>query len=244
MISKNTVLTNESLYDVFMFVRMKSQQPVNFLDYIRLRSKREFIELSKRIAGSLKTGRGSVRKNNCQLKFLEELQMFNMLPEEQICQWACKVDRIRYLRWAHERDYYWDENCVTESAFSGSLDCLIYTCNNGCPIPSYVTSYAALGGHIDCLKFLQKIGCEFTTYTIACSVWNGKLECLKWLHENGCPYDDTVTLWAAGKGYNDCLEYAIQSGFPEHANIEYHKNLHSYVESMMYDKLGTLTVSC
>jgi hypothetical protein len=100
------------------------------------------------------------------------------------------------------------------AACCGSLDCLRYAHENGCPWDAKTTSWAANAGHLDCLKYAHENGCPWNTHTTDWAADGGHLDCLKYAHENGCPWSTTTTSRAAERRQLDCLYYAYEQGCP------------------------------
>ena len=100
----------------------------------------------------------------------------------------CEKGDINTLKRLHEASVkrkekcYWSRYAFRAAAICGSLDCIKYLYENGCPFGAVATSAAAKYGHLDCLKFL---------------------------YENGCSTTVTAYNNAVNSGYTDCVEYLI-----------------------------------
>jgi len=107
----------------------------------------------------------------------------------------------------------WD--CITMeiAAKSGSIDCLKYLYENGCPVNIDICNYAAEGGHLDCLRYLHLIDMPLTEQTCLFAAYNGHKDCLEYMMKNGCTWSDLI-FEAVIKSKNlDIFVYAIQSGY-------------------------------
>lgn len=80
----------------------------------------------------------------------------------------------------------WD--CITMeiAAKNGSLDCLKYLYENGCPVNIDICNYAAEGGHLNCLRYLHRIGMPLTEKTCLSAARKSHKNCLEYLMQNGC----------------------------------------------------------
>jgi len=72
------------------------------------------------------------------------------------------------------------------AAEAGSLECLQYACENGCPVDAETMSRAALG-NLHCVKYLHSINCPWDDQATAYAAEIGALDCLQYLHQQGCP---------------------------------------------------------
>jgi hypothetical protein len=65
----------------------------------------------------------------------------------------------------------------------GSLECLKYAHEHGCPWSKYICEEAARAGYIECLKYAHEHGCSWDRlcFRVASGV------CLEYLISNSCP---------------------------------------------------------
>ncbi|CAB9524341.1 ankyrin repeat protein (Partial), partial [Seminavis robusta] len=93
----------------------------------------------------------------------------------------------------------------------GSLECLKYAHENGCPWDSHTCSFAAETGQLECLKYARGRGCPWDAWTCFYAAEGGHLDVLKWAVENGCPLEGEFVLSskvaASKKGHLDCLKF-------------------------------------
>jgi hypothetical protein len=76
---------------------------------------------------------------------------------------------------------------VVKSVEYGSLECLRYAHENGCPWHPMTTYAAAKSGSLEYLKYTHENGCPWDRWTTAHAAASGSLECLRYAYENGCP---------------------------------------------------------
>jgi hypothetical protein len=80
----------------------------------------------------------------------------------------------------------WDSITMEIAAENGSIDCLKYLYENGCPVNRDICNYAAEEGHLDCLRYLHLIDMPLTIKTCLCAAHNGHKNCIEYLLQNGC----------------------------------------------------------
>ena len=85
------------------------------------------------------------------------------------------------LKYAHEKDYPWDES----------------TCE-----------WAARGGHLEVLKYAHENGCPWNEWICHAAAGGGRWDTLKYAHEHGCPWNaERIRRLVAAKGDREMIEY-------------------------------------
>ena len=64
---------------------------------------------------------------------VEYLELFNKTDQDDLCRKIAKIGNLRWLIWAHNDGYPWDEDICSRAAENGHLDCLKYAYENECP---------------------------------------------------------------------------------------------------------------
>ncbi len=115
-----------------------------------------------------------------------------------ISQWCAWSGRLDLLVNSHKNRWLWNTSRTCElAAIKGSLECLRYAHENGCPWDSYTCTLAARSGSLECLRYAHENGCPWgKAVCSAAAIWNN-IECLKYARGNGCPWD-----------WNACRRYA------------------------------------
>jgi hypothetical protein len=129
-----------------------------------------------------------------------------------ICTNAVYTGSLECLKYAHENGCPWDEDICRIAARGGYLECLEYAHTHDCPWDKRTCASAAFFGHLECLKYAHEHGCPWNELTCEFAAAVGSLACLKYAHEHGCPWDHWTCEWASNEA---CLEYAIAHGCPQ-----------------------------
>jgi hypothetical protein len=79
----------------------------------------------------------------------------------------------------------WNATTMEIAAKNGSVDCLKYLYDNGCPVENNICDYAAEGGHVECIKYLNDVDIRITSKTCFYAAYNGHIECVEYLLQNG-----------------------------------------------------------
>ena len=80
----------------------------------------------------------------------------------------------------------WNSKTMEIAVENGSIDCLKYLYENGCPVNNDICDYAAQAGHVECLIYLHKVGIKPTSKTCFYAVYNCHIKCIEYLIQNGC----------------------------------------------------------
>eukprot|EP01113_Clastostelium_recurvatum_P050751 TRINITY_DN968_c0_g2_i1.p1 TRINITY_DN968_c0_g2~~TRINITY_DN968_c0_g2_i1.p1 ORF type:complete len:570 (-),score=58.56 TRINITY_DN968_c0_g2_i1:1326-3035(-) len=112
----------------------------------------------------------------------------------------------------------------TQAARAGSIECLKYAHQRGCPMDNATPTGAVYGGSMECLQYVyENYGWGTNMYNNACTeaASRGHYALLQYAHSHGCPLecsDGTNTYSscekAASNGHLDCLIYAHENGSP------------------------------
>jgi hypothetical protein len=117
------------------------------------------------------------------------------------------------LKCLHENGYAWSKRTCPAIAAYGSLECLKYAHEHGCPWnPTYVGDIAITCGSLECLKYAHENGCMWGAYTFDEPEQCESLECMRYAHEHGCPWCDFTCANAAVRCSLECLQYAHENG--------------------------------
>ncbi|SPN79600.1 Ankyrin repeat-containing protein [Cedratvirus Zaza IHUMI] len=103
-----------------------------------------------------------------------------------VCKHAAFHGQMEILQWAHEKEFYWNED----------------TCE-----------LAARGGHLEILKWCREQGCRWDEETCFMAAHFRHLDVLEWALDNGCPCDERVCMYAARGGHLDVLIWCIERGY-------------------------------
>lgn len=101
---------------------------------------------------------------------------------------AVKYNHVKCLERIHDVliRIPWNSITMEIAAENGSIDCLKYLYENGCPINTDICDYAADGGHLKCLEYLHKMHMPINSKTYSCAALNSHKDCLEYLIKNGC----------------------------------------------------------
>jgi ribosomal protein S8 len=140
---------------------------------------------------------------------------------------AASNDHLDCLRYLYEANYIqrWDKDTCTFAAMYGTLKCLKYAVEHGCPINEEACFKVS---HPNCKEYLKDMMCFKHSKDCIEAVKHGCLKCLKIAHNNGAPWNQesdehrkvgipyilkTCAIAAEG-GHLECLKYAHENGAP------------------------------
>lgn len=138
---------------------------------------------------------------------------------------------------------FWREEICTLAAEHGSLECLIYAREHGCPWNADVCDVALANGHEACVLYALQHDCPVPTCIKGiggriCFTHHlakaGMLTCLRVAHERGVPWDRDTCAVAAGGGHLHCLRYAYENGCPWSAWTTENAAMKGHVECLRY----------
>ena len=132
-----------------------------------------------------------------------------------------KYGNLKCLKYAHEKECYWDDETCECAAKYGKLECLKYAHENGCDWDEMTCTLAARHGHLECLKYAHENGCNWSSDAPWSAAENGHLRCLEYLYEQNCLWTADTCQQAAEKGHLECLRYAYEKGCPLPENFNY-----------------------
>ena len=128
---------------------------------------------------------------------------------------AAGVGSLVCLRYLHEHGCPWDERTHVKAVEQNQLTCLEYAHVHGCPWDASVTAAAAMShANMPCLKYLYEHGCPWDAFTITTAAAWGQLGIIRYLHEHGCPWNVDACYQAARMGDMQCLQYLHEHGCP------------------------------
>jgi hypothetical protein len=107
----------------------------------------------------------------------------------------------------------------TAETGTGSLACLTWLQEHGCPWTEGTCRAAARNGHLECLRYAHEHGCPWNDSTSMAAAEGGHLACMQYAHEQGCAWSRWSTLFAAQKGHLACLSYAWDHGAPRTPDV-------------------------
>ena len=166
-------------------------------------------------------------------------------------QFSMKYNCLEALKYFHESgSKNWYELTCTSVVEKGSLECLTYAHERGCPFDYESCDVSARYGQLECLKYIHEHGGSWTSVTCDEAAENGHVECLKYAVDNGCQclssayvecaknghlrvmqymYENTSVRWpnnacytAAQNNHMDCLKYAYDHDAPFNDRTEVH----------------------
>jgi hypothetical protein len=88
----------------------------------------------------------------------------------------------------------------------------------GCPLPTSLTFYAARCGNIDTLRWLRGHGSAFTATTFQGAAAGAQLHVLQYLRAEGCDWDTSACSTAAKLGHLVVLQWLQKQGCPWDVN--------------------------
>jgi hypothetical protein len=127
---------------------------------------------------------------------------------------AARIGSLACMRYLHDNGCPPNAAYTLAAAEAGSLECMIYAGEKGHPLWDGCTRAAASVGSLECLKYAREKGCQWTVSCTRAAARAGSLDCLKYAHENGCPWDITCTRGAAWADSLGCFKYAHENGCP------------------------------
>lgn len=147
--------------------------------------------------------------------YIEYLHANNISLENRYVH-AIEHKKVEWLKYAQDAGVPLptDPEICALAAEDGSLDCLVWLHEAGCPWDNRTCSWAASNGHLDCLQYAHTQGCPWDEDTCAFAAQNGHLECLEYAHLQGCPWDKNTFILAAIFNNLKCLQYAHTHGCP------------------------------
>lgn len=103
---------------------------------------------------------------------------------------AVKNNHVQCLKKTHDVliRIPWDAITMETAAEHGSIYCLKYLFENGCPINIDICDYTAKHGHLECLKYLHLRDMPITSKTCFYAASNGHEDCLQYLIKQGCEW--------------------------------------------------------
>lgn len=109
---------------------------------------------------------------------------------------------VECLRYAHEHGCPWDSCVPWAAATCGSLACLSYVHRCGCPWDSRVTWAAAQCGSVECPSYAHEHGCEWDGLACEAAIKGDRLRCLRYANAHGCPLADPRAAIRAAVGHD------------------------------------------
>lgn len=132
----------------------------------------------------------------------------------KVCEAAARAGSLECLQYAHQQGCPWNRFTCEAAAHGGHILCLRYAHAEGCAWDAQTCIAAAAGGHLECLRFAHEKGCRWDSHTTAAAAETGQLVCLQYAHEHQCPWGAAVAVLAAQGGFLSCLSYAHENGCP------------------------------
>ena len=138
----------------------------------------------------------------------------------EACSEAAKSRDLSLLTYLHKSNCPWDKEVIISAILAGSMECLQYAIEHGCPSPSkneagpQATQYAAKVGRIDMLEYLHQHDKAYDALTLAVAVKYGQMHCVKYLYEHHCPMDQHAMYFAAVGDNIDCMKYLHERECP------------------------------
>lgn len=194
-------LTNENIIDVFKAMNFFGGEPSTFLNYVRSRPHKELDNLLKEY------------KDEPEENEVRKLQEFNFIEDDCLCYWAGRNGHLKYLKYCYLNNYKWNEHLIDCIVESGSLECLMYAIENGCPYyKNYHHVYNAKC-NLKCLEYLLEKGCHWDASVTYSYTINGNLELLEYAVNNGCQLHWNLIEVAARTGHIKIIEWLEQKGY-------------------------------
>ena len=135
---------------------------------------------------------------------------------------------MKYLREEHHCP--WDENTTHQAVRNGSVDCLRYAHENGCPWRTQqdwrfgvdeglqdICTLAVTLGRLDCLKYVHRKGVLFHPDVLIKAV---DIECIKYARDHGAAWSKNLYHSAIVADSPALLRYLFENGCPWHGISE------------------------
>ena len=142
-------------------------------------------------------------------------QLLKVLSVSGELRWtkALQIGAAGCVRYMFERALASNLNdCCSTAAAAGSLECLRFLHERGCPVTRETCSATARNGHVHCLKYLYDQNCEWGPDTCEGSAANGHAHCLSFAIEHGCEWSDETAYIAADHGHTLALDVLCKVG--------------------------------
>lgn len=114
------ILTDEPILQVFKSIKFFDGLPLNFWDYIR---KVDISELDLLYESEYE---------EYYLNIIDLLKEVNKLHEDEICNFAAKINLVLLLEYAKTKKLKWDQNTTKIAYENSSKECLKFLFENGC----------------------------------------------------------------------------------------------------------------
>ena len=137
------IIISEDTYELPKFSVFKTNRDkVLIYDYLNAKP-----ELYK---GLLHTEDIEFYKENNLDDIAEYLELLNKTDKNHVCHNIAKIGNLRWLIWAHNDEYPWNESTCSRAAENGHLECLKYLHETDppCPWNEDTCSRAAENGHL------------------------------------------------------------------------------------------------
>jgi hypothetical protein len=140
------------------------------------------------------------------------------IVSEDIMYIACNFGHLEIVKYLDKHKLSNDESNIFALALAnatqyGYLEIVQYLYQNGYPIISGITDWAARTANLEVLKYLREIGCKWTGHEISNAIENHNLESVKYLHQMGCEFTEDHVDVAARFNNLEMLQYLHQNGY-------------------------------
>ena len=149
------------------------------------------------------------------LRYLHQQQGSILIEETAWC--AARSGSVPCLQYLHEHGCPWDYRALVEAAREGQVASMQYLCEHGCVRDKRVGIAAARAGQLNSLEFLQEQGYHWHRDILEAAV--GHPACFQYLVEHGCPWDAAVLCTAILYDDPNTLQYVCTDGCPWSAKV-------------------------
>lgn len=105
--------------------------------------------------------------------------------------YALSNEKIEVMQWLRSTGYQWQPRDFEDAVKSGSLACVIYLHQDGCPSEdeeSRMMTTAASRGHLEIMKWLREKEFTWSALTMREAIRGGHFDVVKWLVSHACPW--------------------------------------------------------
>lgn len=131
-------------------------------------------------------------------------------------------------------NFMWRFEYTEYASEHGSLDCLQYALEKGCPLGRKSFQLAAFGGHLEIIQYIREKGYNWGRDIFESAVKSGNLKLVQYLFQNGCPHSRMDLCYASASSHLNILLYLQEIGYSLDESCLYMAAYGGHLEVVQY----------